>query len=206
MCNALHVPRPLTDRQRSILDFISSSAREKGGSPSYREIASHFKITVGGLQKQIKALETKGVLRRPSERAARGLQVVGGQEIGSQVRLPILGQVRAGLPVEAVENVEDHITLDRTLARRAHFVLRVKGDSMEPDMREGDLALVERVSCAGSGETVIAHIGDGEATVKLFRRKGKDVWLEARNARYQPMRVPFKVIGRVVGLVRSYVN
>ncbi len=98
------------------------------------------------------------------------------------------------------------VVLDRALARGAHFVLRVKGDSMEPDMREGDLALVERVSHASSGQTVIAHVGDGEATVKLFRHKGKEVWLEARNARYQPMRVPFKVIGRVVGLLRSYAN
>jgi repressor LexA len=188
------------------MDFISVSTREKGGPPSYREIASHFKITVGGLQKQIKALETKGVLRRPSDRAARGLHVVTGQEIAGQVRLPVLGQVRAGFPVEAIENIEDHVVLDRTLVRGAHFVLRVKGDSMEPDMREGDLALIERVSHAGSGETVIAHVGEGEATVKLFRRKGKEVWLEARNSRYQPMRVPFKVIGRVVGLLRSYAN
>lgn len=200
------MPRPLTDRQRSILDFISFSIRDKSVSPSYREIAAHFKITAGGLQKQIMALETKGVLRRATERAARGLQVVAGQEFKGQVRLPVLGQVRAGLPVEAMENVEDHVVVDRALAKSAHFVLRVKGDSMEPDMQEGDLALIERVSHAASGETVIAHVGDGEATVKLLRRRGGEAWLEARNASYKPLRAPFKVVGRVVGLLRSYSN
>lgn len=205
MCNAIVVPRAMTDRQRSILAFISSSTREKGGPPSYREIAAHFKITVGGLQKQIQALETKGVLRRPSDRAARGLQVVGGQEIGSQVRLPILGQVRAGLPVEAVENVEDHLIMDRELAKRADFVLRVKGDSMAPEILDGDLVLIRQATDARSGESVVVHIGDGEATVKRFRKTNGQVWLEAVNPQYPTIRSrALKVIGRVVGLVRNY--
>lgn len=197
--------RPVTPRQRAILDFISSSTRNRGTSPSRREIAAHFKITAGGLQKQIKALETKGVLRLPSGRAARGLQVVTGQEIAGQVRLPILGAVRAGAPVEAIENVEDHIVLDQAFAKGADFVLRVKGDSMEPDMRDGDLALIEGTSEATSGEPVIAHVDEGEATVKLFRRKGKEVWLEALNTKYDPIRGrSFRIVGRVLGLLRTY--
>lgn len=199
------MPRPLTDRQRSILDFISFSIRDKGVSPSYREIAAHFKITVGGLQKQIKALETKGVLRRPSERAARGLQVVGSQEIGSQVRLPILGQVRAGLPVEAIENVEDHLTMDRALAKRADFVLRVKGDSMAPEILDGDLVLIRQAVDARNGESVVAHVGEGEATVKRFKKANGQVWLEAANPQYPTIRSrALRVVGRVVGLVRNF--
>jgi repressor LexA len=199
------VARPLTDRQRSILDFISSSTHGKGVPPSYQEIANHFRITVGGLQKQIKALETKGVLRRPSDRAARGLQVVAGQEVAGQVRLPILGQVRAGVPVEAIENVEDHIVLDPAFAKGADYVLRVKGDSMEPDMKEGDLALVQQASDAVSGEAVIAHVGDGAATVKILRRQGKEFRLEALNAQYEPIRgQSFRIVGRVLGLLRTF--
>jgi repressor LexA len=198
------VPQPLTDRQRTILDFIATSMREKGGSPSYREIAGHFKITVGGLQKQIKALETKGVLRRPADRAARGLLVVGGQAIAGQVLLPILGQVRAGIPVEAIENVENHLVFDNIFAKGANFVLRVKGDSMAPEILEGDLILVRQTSDAHNGENVVAHVGDSEATVKRLRKVNGRVWLEAANPLYSPIRTrPLKVVGRVIGLVRK---
>ena len=195
--------RPLTPRQRTIRDYISSVTRENGVPPSQREIAAHFKITAGGLQKQIKALETKGVLRRPSDRAARGLQVVGGQEIAGQVRLPVLGQVRAGAPVEAIENVEKHLLLDQTLAKGADFVLRVTGDSMAPDILDGDLVLVRQAADADSGASVVAHIGDAEATVKRLRKANGQVWLEAVNPEYPPIRSrSLKVIGRVVGLLR----
>jgi repressor LexA len=199
------VPKALTDRQRSILDFISASIRENGVSPSYREIAANFNITAGGLQKQIVALETKGVLRRATDRAARGLQVLGGQEIAGQVRLPILGQVRAGLPVEAMENVEDHLVLDRALAKGADFVLRVKGDSMVPEIVEGDLLLVRQAATARSGESVVAHVGGGDATVKRLKKANGQVWLEAANPKYSPIKArDLKVIGRVVGLVRKF--
>ncbi len=199
--------RSLTPRQISILDFIAAAARENGAPPSRREIAAHFGITAGGLQKQIKALEAKGALRLPEGRAARGLRIVGSQAESAQVRLPLVGTVRAGVPVEAFESVESHLVFDPAVAGAADFALRVRGDSMEPDMRDGDLALVQRTSQASSGETVIALVDEGEATVKLFRRKGEDVWLEALNARYQPIRGrPFEIVGRVLGLVRSFSN
>lgn len=199
------MPRPLTDRQRSILDFISVATREKGGSPSYREIAAHFRITVGGLQKQIAALETKGVLQRPRDRAARGLQVVGGREVAGQVRLPILGQVRAGLPVEAIENVEDYLVLDLALAKGADFVLRVRGDSMVPEIVEGDLLLVRQADAARNGESVVAHVDGGDATVKRLKKVDGQAWLEAVNPKYPSIRThDLRVVGRVVGLVRKF--
>lgn len=205
ICHPIAVPRPLTTRQRSILNFISTSIRDNGVSPSYREIAAHFGITPGGLQKQIKALESKGVLRLPAERSARALHVVGAQQLAGQVRLPILGQVRAGVPVEAIENVEDHVVVDRSIGRRAHFALKIKGDSMEPDMREGDIAVVERTAQATSGESVIAHVGGADATVKVFRKQGREVWLEALNSNYAPIRgQSFTIVGRVRGLIRRY--
>jgi repressor LexA len=198
------VQQPLTDRQRSILNFISSSI-QKSAPPSYREIATHFKITVGGLQKQIRALETKGVLRRPRDRTARGLQVLAGYALAGQMRLPIVGQIPAGLPVEAIDNVEDHLVLDRILAKGADFVLRVKGDSMSPEILEGDLLLVKRVADADSGDNVIAHVGDGEATVKRLRKANGQAWLEAANPQYPMLRSPsLTVVGRVVGLLRQF--
>ncbi len=199
------MPRPLTDRQRAILDFVSSATRDNGIPPSYQEIATHFRITVGGLQKQIKALTAKGVLGRPRGRAARGLRVVAAQDVAGQVRLPVLGQVRAGLPVEAIENVEDHMVLDRAIAKNADFVLRVSGDSMEPDMVDGDLLLVQQAVEARSGEHVVARVGDGDATVKRLRRANGQVWLEATNPKYPNIRArSITIVGRVVGLVRQF--
>jgi repressor LexA len=197
------VLRPLTDRQRSILDFISSSTHQNG-PPSFREIAAHFKITPGGLQKQIRSLEAKGVLRRRGYRAARGLQVVSRAEIEGQIRLPILGQVRAGLPVEAIENTEDFIYFDRVLAETANFVLRVKGDSMCPDIQEGDLVLIKQCADAQNGDTVVAHVDDCDATVKRLRKASGQVWLEAANPRYSAIRSEsLRLVGRVIGLVRK---
>src|SRR5688572_26125793 len=194
--------RPLTPRQREILAFIRSCIRDTGASPSYREIAAHFGITAGGLQKQIEALVAKGALARREGRA-RALQVGGGQDVAGQVRLPVLGQVRAGTPAEAIEDVEDHLLVDSGLAKGADFVLRVKGDSMEPEMVEGDLLLVRQAVDARDGQVVVAHV-EGEATVKRLRKAGGQAWLEAANPRYPEIRSPFlSIIGRAVGLVRE---
>lgn len=195
--------RPLTERQKHILEFIVAQSQADGVPPSYREIARHFKITPGGLQKQIKALQEKGALRRPQMRAARSLQVVG-RKSAAAVSLPILGRVRAGVPEEAIEDAEDRLSLDAALANGADFCLRIRGDSMEPDMVEGDLALVRQAQHAENGEPVIAFTDDAEATVKRLRRNGSEVWLEAANTRYAPIRGPFRIVGKVVGLVRSY--
>lgn len=194
--------RPLTPRQREILDFIRSAIRDTGVCPSYREIAAHFGVTAGGLQKQIEALVAKGALARRDGRA-RALQVVGGKDVAGQVRLPVLGQVRAGAPNEAIEDVEDHLLVDSALAKGADFALRVKGDSMEPEMVEGDLLLVRQAADALDGQVVVAHV-EGEATVKRLRKSGGQAWLEAANPRYPDIRSPFlSIIGRAVGLVRE---
>jgi repressor LexA len=192
----------LTERQRSILDFITASIRDSG-APSYREIADHFGITVGGLQKQLKALEAKGVLRRATNGAARALRVPAIPSINGLSALPILGRVRAGIPVEAIEHVEDHLLLDRTVAKGVEYVLLAKGDSMEPDILEGDLLLVRCTSDADNGATVVARVGDGDATVKQLRKTRWKSWLEARNPAYPPIQSEsIEVIGEVVGLIR----
>lgn len=197
--------RPLTPRQEAILRFIAQTARENGLPPSLREIARHFKATAGGLQKQLRALEAKGVLRRLKGRIARGLQVVAPRSSGEEVLLPVLGRVRAGLPVEAVENVEEHVSLGRALAGRADYLLRVRGDSMAPGILEGDLLLVRRASGAESGEIVVAHLEEDEATVKRLRRGAGRAWLEADNPLFASLwGKPFKIVGRVRGLLRRY--
>ncbi|HEX4998370.1 MAG TPA: transcriptional repressor LexA [Terriglobia bacterium] len=195
--------RILTERQQAILDFIAATVRKEGNAPSYREIANHFGITVGGLQKQLQALEDKGVLRRSDVGAARSIKVFARHETPGNTPLPILGQVRAGRPVEAIENIEDHLVVDPTLAKGAEYALRAKGDSMAPEILEDDLLLVRRASDANSGATVVAHVGDGDATVKRLRKTNSEAWLEAANPNYPPIRKAFRIVGRVVGLMRK---
>jgi repressor LexA len=190
------MPEALTDRQKTILDFIARRSRETGVPPSLREIAAHFSITAGGLQKQIRALLAKGALRRLKSRIARGLQVV------AEIGLPILGRVPAGPPAEAVEDIEGRMDLGRAL--QADYLLRVKGESMFPEIAEGDLVMVRQASAAEDGEIVIARVGEDEATLKRLRRRGGKAWLEAANPAFKPVRGAFKVVGRVVGLVRDY--
>ncbi|MBI5243805.1 MAG: repressor LexA [Elusimicrobia bacterium] len=193
----------LTRKQQQVLDFIAK-AIEGGCPPTLREIADHFGLGITTIQDHVIALESKGVLDRQKDKA-RSFRIVGRPEPGSHVRLPVVGHVRAGVPVEAIEDVEQYLLLDRSVAGGADFILRVQGDSMEPEMREGDLALVKQATMAESGEPVIVHVGNDEATVKCFRRRGREAWLEATNSRYSPIKGrPFKIVGKVIGLVRTY--
>lgn len=194
---------PLTRRQRSILDFIAGRARERGLPPTLREIAAHFSVTVGGLQRQLQALETKGALER-LKGLARGLRVAPAFLPPEGLRLPIVGRVPAGPPSEAFEEAEGRLEFGRSPFGRADYALRVRGESMSPELAEGDLVLVRRCADAADGELVVAHDAEGEATVKRLRRRGGRAWLEAVNPAFAPPRRPFRVVGKVVGLVRRY--
>jgi repressor LexA len=108
------------------------------------------------------------------------------------------------MPVEAIENTADYIYLDQILAKTADFVLRVKGDSMCPDILEGDLLLIKQCADAQNGDTVVAHVDDCDATVKRLRKASGQVWLEAANPRYDAVRSEsLRLVGRVIGLVRK---
>ena len=196
------MPRSLTGRQRAIFDFIRTASHDGRRAPSYREIAAHFSITVGGLQAQLRALEAKGVLVR--DRTARSLRVSSGPGTARQIQIPLLGRVQAGVPTEAIENLEDHVGIEPAMMNGAEYALRAEGDSMEPDIVEGDILLVRRATDAQSGATVVAFVGDDKATVKRLRKANRRVWLEAANPKYPPIRSEsLQVIGWVVGLVRS---
>lgn len=194
----------LTQKQQKVLDMITANI-DRGCPPTLQEIADHFDLGISTVQDHVAALEAKGVLSRQKDKA-RSFRVVGRAGPGSQVRLPIVGRVIAGVPVEAVEDVSEHLVLDRAVAKNANFILRVRGDSMAPDIVEGDLLLVRQADDARNGESVVAHVGnEGEATVKRLKKANGQVWLEAVNPKYAPIKARnLRVIGRVVGLVRKF--
>ena len=194
----------LTPKQQRVLDFIAGRIQDRGIPPTIREIAKHFSVFPRAIQDHLAALKRKGVLQRTKEHT-RGLIVAARKDVGDKIRLPILGRVPAGLPVEAISNVEDYISVDEAIAKRANFVLKVKGDSMSPEIREGDMVLVQSAQTAENGEIVVACVDDGDATVKKLRKTGREVYLEAINPAYSPIRgKPITVVGKVTSLIRPY--
>jgi repressor LexA len=194
----------LTSRQKEIYTFIVNQIEKSGIPPTVREIAKHFKVFPKAVQDHIAALERKGVLRRAKD-TARGLMLGARRLMEAQARLPILGRVSAGVPLEAIAEVEDYLAVDEAIAKRANFVLRVKGDSMSPELADGDMVLVQNTSVAEDRAIVVAAVDDEEATVKRLRRVGREIFLEPINPAYPLIRGRrISVIGKVTSLIRTY--
>ena len=214
----------LTDRQREILDFITGSIRERGYPPTLREIGLHFGIrSTNGVNDHLRALEKKGHLQREDLKSRALRPVIGAASRARAERqadkrasddiaeIPLVGRVAAGLPLLAVENVQDTVHVDRFFIgqTREVFALRVKGDSMiEDGIHDGDFIFVRKQLQANRGDTVVAMIGD-EATVKRYYPEGDTIRFQPANASMQPILVKkrdFKsvnLIGVVIGVYRK---
>ncbi len=195
---------PLTNRQTQIYQFLQQKIQTSGFPPTVREIGRHFRIYPKAVQDHLAALERKGVLHRAKE-TARGIVLEARGLVSAHLRIPILGRVPAGMPLEAISEVEDYLAVDEAIAKRANFALRVKGDSMVPDLRDGDLVLVRNQPTAQNGDIVVATVDGGDATVKKFRRVGRDVFLEPSNKAFPILRgQELAVIGCVTSLIRTF--
>jgi repressor LexA len=193
----------LTPKQWKIYGFIAEQIENTGLPPTFREIARRFRIQLKAAQDHVAALEKKGAVTRAKERA-RGILVAARQEGTRLMRLPLLGRVPAGSPVEAIAQAEDFLSVNEDIAKRANFVLRVKGDSMFPKIEDGDLVLVRATPSADEGDIVVAYFPDeGEATVKKLRKRGRSAYLEAINPVYPPIEGrAFSIVGTVTSLIR----
>ncbi|MDG2333615.1 MAG: transcriptional repressor LexA [Myxococcota bacterium] len=199
----------LTRRQREVYDYICEFVEENGYSPSLEEIGAHFDLaSVATVHKHIQHLVSKGLLRKAWNRS-RSLEPVR-EEASDLPEVPLLGTVAAGLPIEAIEDQNEHIRVPAHLMGRPQdtFALKVRGDSMiEDQICDGDVVVVESRSEARNGETVVALVGGDEATLKRFYRAGAMVKLVPANATMQPIEVPaadVQIRGVVRGLIRSY--
>ena len=222
----------LTDRQQQILDFISTSIAERGYPPTLREIGEHFGIrSTNGVNDHLKALEKKGVLRRedlksramrpitsngadviPIRRApVANVEPISAADDDAMCEVPIIGRVAAGVPILAVENVQDTVKVDRVLigGHREVFGLRIVGESMiEDGIFDGDYVFVKKTPSAGRGDIVVAMI-EGEATVKRYFPEGDHIRFQPANSNMSPIIVKkseFKqidIIGIVVGVYRK---
>ncbi len=199
---------PLTPRQKRIYDFLSCSIRDKGYAPSIPEIGQRFKIaSTRGVFDHLKALEKKGYIRRVGKRAIEIVGLNGRPALPEAKEIPIVGQVRAGVPILAEENIDGFLPVASDLARGEDtFALRVKGDSMiEDGILEGDLVIIRRQDTGENGDIVCALIGN-EATLKRFQRKGNQITLKPANSKYEPIVVSkgeFRILGKATGVIRK---
>jgi repressor LexA len=199
---------PLTPSQRKVLTFIREFMARHRFAPTAKEIASRFGIAEKNGFYYLEVLERKGHLRRGKHQPRR-IEFPGDPLPRPPVRVPVLGRVPAGNPLEAVEEIEEELFLDPSLLGEGEvFSLRVKGDSMaDAHICDGDYVLVRAQPGAEAGEIVVAVI-DGEATVKRFSRERGKIRLEAANPAYPPIVVPagsppFRIAGKVIGVYRK---
>lgn len=182
----------LTERQSQVLEFIRERVAEHGGAPTRAEIAEHFGFrSANSAEQYLKALAAKGHLEVTGQ--ARGIRLAEQHRPplrGEMLRIPVVGRVAAGLPILAVENLDDWRDLSAHLfVPSPDFLLRVRGHSMrDAGILDGDLLAVKRADNARNGQLVVARIGD-EATVKRFKRDGHIVQLLPENSdpAYQPI-------------------
>ncbi|MCX7982357.1 MAG: transcriptional repressor LexA [Syntrophales bacterium] len=182
---------------KKIVDFFRSSRR----LPTYEEMLSLLEVrSKSVVHFWVEKLVREGTLKRD----ARGRLSLAPRLLG----VPIAGDVRAGFPSPAEEELCDILSLDEYLISRpeASFILRVTGDSMIGEgIREGDLVIVERGRVPMNGDIVIAEV-DGEWTMKFFRKRGEKVFLEAANSRYPTIeaRQELRIGGVVTAVIRKY--
>ena len=201
----------LTPRQVDVIVAIRNYRHLHGYSPTMQELADQLGTSKVTIFEHVGALEKKRVLRRDKHKA-RSLEITADERLPDEDRstkLPLLGNIAAGSPIEAVENREE-IDLEMMFhAKNGVYVLRVRGESMiEDHLCDGDYVVIERREQARTGEQVVALIDGAEATLKRFYKEpGGKVRLQPANRTMEPRIVDAdrcKVQGVVIGVLRSY--
>jgi len=224
----------LTKKQRNLLLYINKKIRSTGVSPSYEEMKDSLNLkSKSGIHRLITALQERGFIKRLAHKA-RALEVLKLPETASANdiyntfspsvikggldsqndkknlnKIPVLGKIAAGTPIEAIQNEVSRIAIPEELSKNGqHFGLKVSGDSMiEAGINDGDTVIVKKTNTANNGQIVVALIDDQEAMLKRIRKKGKVVALESANKGYETKifghdRV--KVQGVLVSLYRNF--
>ena len=203
----------LTKKQRKTLDYITTFIEQKGYSPSYREIANGLKLnSVATVAQHIDTLVEKGFLEKGAN-SARSLVPVEEVEAsvnGAGIGLPILGLIAAGSPIETITGHKETLEVPAFMVgSKNSYVLQVKGQSMIDDgIHDGDYVVVQEKDVPSNGDTVVALVNDGEATLKRYYKEKGHIRLQPANATMEPIIVkpgtPIKIQGVLIGLIRKY--
>lgn len=195
----------LTKKQKEVLDFITEYVRENGYSPTQKEIQANFGFkSLGSVQDYIKYLTTGGYLNNDSH-SVRGLAPAAVQQNAEEI--PLLGNIAAGTPIEAIEHSDTISVPVSMLGRGTHYALKVKGESMiEEGILSGDIAIIKHANDAQNGQIVVAVV-DNETTLKRYFKRSKQIELHPANKTMKPIIVKDKeceIRGLLVGLIRTY--
>ncbi len=201
----------LTPRQLDVLAAIRNYRHLNGYAPTMQELADQLGTSKVTIFEHVGALEKKGILSRDKHKA-RSLEICTDELLPDENRptkLPMLGNIAAGSPIEAVENREELDLEELFASRNGVFVLKVRGESMiEDHLCDGDYVVIERSETARNGQQVVALLQSGEATLKRFYKEpGGKVRLQPANSTMAPKIVPAgecRVQGVVIGVLRSY--
>jgi len=191
----------LTEKQERVLEFIKDLSSTMGVTPTVRETANKFGVSIGAAQKHLKALVNKGYLKH-TPGVSRGIGLTHRKPM---VSIPVLGRVQAGVPSLAIEDVEEYVHIDEVVVKGGKcFALKVKGDSMiNVGIYEDDVVVVRQQPTAEHGEIVVAML-DGEATVKKLFRKNSETYLMPANPAYKLIRADnITILGKVVFMMRN---
>lgn len=205
--------RELTKRQTEIFDYIKQIVQSKGYPPSVREIGEAVGLasssTVHG---HLSRLEEKGYIRRDPTKP-RAIEIVSellGEPVNTEetIHVPVIGKVTAGIPITAVENVEEYFPLPEHFTSTHNsdiFILNVVGDSMiEAGILDGDKVIVRSQTIAENGDIIVAMTEENEATVKRFYKEKARYRLQPENSTMDPIYLDqVTVLGKVVGLFRE---
>ena len=196
----------LTERQNDILCFIKHEVKTKGYPPSVREICKAVGLnSTSTVHSHLTTLEKKGNIRKYPTKP-RAIELLDSDyNLKEMVDVPLIGNVTAGEPILAIENIEDTVTLPLDFVRYDNvFMLSIKGNSMiNAGILDNDMVLVKKQDYASNGDIVVALLGD-EATVKRFFKEKDYIRLQPENPYLDPIIVnDVKIIGKVIGLLRK---
>lgn len=200
----------LTKRQKEILDFIQSYQKKKGVAPSLKEIGQHFRLSsLSTIHYHIKVLRDKGYLYKEESRP-RAISVRKDEPL---VKVPLLGMIAAGQPIEAIANSSESIAVPKTKISygQHYFALKVVGQSMvDENINDGDVVLIRQQPVAENGEKVVALIDNYEATLKTFFKERGQIRLQPANKNYEPIIIKHgekevAIQGVVIDIIRNEV-
>ncbi|WP_423801798.1 transcriptional repressor LexA [Neobacillus sp. SAB-20_R2A] len=202
----------VSKRQQDILDFIKGEVKTKGYPPSVREIGEAVGLasssTVHG---HLARLESKGLIRRDPTKP-RAIEILEADEASHiprnhVVNVPVVGKVTAGLPITAIENVEEYFPLPERLAPSSEnvFMLEIMGESMiEAGILDGDYVIVKQQPSANNGDIVVAMTEEDEATCKRFFKEKDYIRLQPENSTMDPIILNnVTILGKVIGVYRQ---
>ena len=195
-----------TEKQLRIMEFIQQFRTERGISPTLEEIAKNFSVTKITIYEHINQLERKGAIKREKFRARSIEILVPVEHRGTRYSLPLMGNLREGLPIEATQDREDLNLTDLIPVGKKCYALRVRGNSMADDhITDGDYVIVEKREEVLNGETVVAVLENGEATVKKFFRDKSRIRLQSCNGSLKSIfPKTAEIRGVVVGVLRRF--